>query len=91
MIQDIFQVLTLHPALISSYYVYEDMIEDIFRVLTSHPAPISSYYVYKGMMIEDIFQVLKAHPALISSLVQEQLLKIWHRMLIYHTAWICGP
>ena len=24
-------------------------------------------------------------------LVQGQLLKIWHRMLIYHTAWICGP
>ena len=23
--------------------------------------------------------------------VQGQLLKIWHRMLIYHTAWICGP
>ena len=24
-------------------------------------------------------------------LVQGQLLKIWHRMLIYHTTWICGP
>ena len=42
MIEDIFQVLTSHPALISSYYVYEDMIEDIFQVLTSHPALISS-------------------------------------------------
>ena len=25
------------------------------------------------------------------NIVQGQLLKIWHRMLIYHTAWICGP
>ena len=36
MIEDIFQVLTSHPALISSYNVYKDMIEDIFQVLTSH-------------------------------------------------------
>ena len=26
-----------------------------------------------------------------SVVVQGQLLNIWHRMLIYHTAWICGP
>ena len=26
-----------------------------------------------------------------SVVVQGQLLKIWHRMLIYHTTWICGP
>ena len=25
------------------------------------------------------------------SLVQGQLLIIWHRMLIYHTTWILGP
>ena len=42
MIEDILQVLTSHPALISSYYVYKDMIEDIFQALTSHPALISS-------------------------------------------------
>ena len=66
MIEDIFQVLTSHPALISCCYVYKDMIEDIFQVLTSHPALISSYNVYKDM-IEDIFQVLTSHPALIYS------------------------
>ena len=42
MIEDIFQVLTSHPALISSYNVYEDMVEDILKVLPSHPALISS-------------------------------------------------
>ena len=26
-----------------------------------------------------------------NDIVQGQLLKIWHRMLIYHTTWICGP
>ena len=42
MIEDIFQVLTSHPAQISSCNVNKDMIEDIFQVLTSHPALISS-------------------------------------------------
>ena len=54
MIEDIFQAVTSHPALISSYYVYKDMIQGIFQVVTSHPALISSYYVYKDV-IEDIF------------------------------------
>ena len=66
MIEDIFQVLTSHPAQISSYHVNKDMIEDIFLVLTSHTAQIFSYYIYKDM-IEDIFQVVTSHTALISS------------------------
>ena len=66
MIEDIFQAVTSHPALISSYYVYKDIIQGIFQVVTSHPALISSYYVYKDV-IQGIFQVVTSHPALISS------------------------
>ena len=30
-------------------------------------------------------------PLVYTLIVQGQLLKIWHRMLIYHTMRICGP